>query len=106
MLDFDDDVKEVVKHSTRGRTHTDPIRARSPPEVSLGKRRSAAEAVDKIANTSKRLRGDSNDGKRIAYRKWETKLLKTTALFLPARSRENLYVSVFGTCHIRNNKQV
>lgn len=69
VLDFDDDVKEVVKHSTRGRTHTDPIRARSPPEVSLGKRRSAAEAVDKIANTSKRLRGDSNDGKRIAYRK-------------------------------------
>lgn len=54
---------------TRKRTQTDPIRAKSPPHLTLGKRRSAAEAVDKIAQSSKRLRGDSNDGKRFAYRK-------------------------------------
>lgn len=69
VLDFDEDVKEEAKYPTRGRTHTDPVRGRSPPDIVLGKRRSAAEAVDKIANSSKRLRGDSNDGKRLAYRK-------------------------------------
>ena len=61
-------MKESVKNP-RKRTQTDPVRSRSPPQVSLGKRRSAAEAVDKIAQSSKRLRGDSNDGKRFLYRK-------------------------------------
>lgn len=54
---------------TRKRTQTDPVRAKSPSDLNLGKRRSAAEAVDKIAQSSKRLRGDSNDGKRFVYRR-------------------------------------
>ena len=69
-IDFDEETKDAVKQSgTRKRTQTDPVRAKSPPDLALGKRRSAAEAVDKIAQSSKRLRGDSNDGKRSVYRK-------------------------------------
>ena len=69
ILDFDDD-KEDIKHPvTRQRTQTDPIRLKSSPELTHGKRRSATEAVDKIAQASKRLRGESYDGKRSAYRK-------------------------------------
>lgn len=69
-LDFDDEMKDDAKQTVvRKRTQTDPIRAKSPPDLGLGKRRSAAEAVDKIAQSSKRLRGDSYDGKRFYYRK-------------------------------------
>lgn len=69
VLDFEDSKEDLKSMGARKRTQTDPIRAKSPPHLMLGKRRSATEAVDKIAQSSKRLRGDSNDGKRLAYRK-------------------------------------
>lgn len=69
-IDFDEEVKDMGRHAgARKRTQTEPVRSKSPADLALGKRRSAAEAVDKIAQSSKRLRGDSNDGKRFLYRK-------------------------------------
>ncbi|XP_046463980.1 bromodomain adjacent to zinc finger domain protein 1A-like isoform X2 [Daphnia pulex] len=61
-IDFDEEVKDMGRHAgARKRTQTEPVRSKSPADLALGKRRSAAEAVDKIAQSSKRLRGDSND---------------------------------------------
>lgn len=70
-LDFDEDNKEDMKHSSlRKRTHTDPVHLKSSSDVGHGKRRSAAEAVDKIAQSSKRLRGNnSHDGRKFVYPK-------------------------------------
>merc|ERR1712071_738251 len=72
VLDFDEEVKDIkpaVASSaslSRKRTQTDPVRAKSPPKVSLAKRRSAAESVDSnktsTTQSSKRIRGESHDG--------------------------------------------
>lgn len=68
-MDFDYQDVNAKQPATRQRTQTEPIKLRSAPESVLGKRRSAAEAVDKISQATKRMRGESYDGKRSAYRK-------------------------------------
>ena len=69
QLEFDGQSKEDKQPVTRQRTQTDPVKLKTSPEPAVGKRRSATEAVDKINQVAKRLRGESYDGKTSAYRK-------------------------------------